>query len=587
VLCAGAFLARAQAPTADWEGRPFVTQAAPELRFEPRTKPLPYGIDYPFAEQTARGVCLLSRFPVFSLGDRHIHVSGPWYGDPWANVQFSHGITSIEAMPNFRLEGAATSVRALVPEHKWQLMCDPLFWGYATQLADELAAADPNDDRIAPLRSLGVDHRMIPHEGAMRALGRHAWTMERVQTDEGGHGVLYPAIDIELTEGWEHQRECFGWLYQGMAEAAAAEGAGIVPITYGQWLFSVGTVWESNRQGGTGDPEYLLPEKDCLASPDPTLVACNNLGGVVSMDGYMQAIWGTEPFYRREADGTLALTDGQPTFNEVASTRAYGQEIPIEPAEAEHCLQDLYRQATRMYLMYHWLAGAYPEQSDQRKPFLRNVRVGAWTRITNEGLQGIQANDRPLPPWLIETLTGMYLFLADDIVAWSSDTNVPAGPLGADYTKAWKYNAHGVVEFLVKAAHRYSALEPVHQGPFRWCWFRLPMVNKNQTEGERYIEKPLAFAKLRSVGGKPWIEVFAAYPAVDGQPAELILWAERDGKRTPDYRLGLANGRSYFTDAWQLPDGFEGLEGRDVRLRFTDPLGRTHTWRGDWREAAE
>jgi len=45
----------------------------------------------------------------------------------------------------------------------------------------------------------------------------------------------------------------------------------------------------------------------------------------------------------------------------------------------------------------------------------------------------------------------------------------------------------------------------------------------------------------------------------------------------------LANGRSYFTDAWQLPTRFNNLEGKDIWLRFKDPMGKTRTWRGDWR----
>jgi hypothetical protein len=257
--------------------------------------------------------------------------------------------------------------------------------------------------------------------------------------------------------------------------------------------------------------------------------------------------------------------------------------VALEPGEAQRCLEDLYRQAVRMYLMYHRLAGGYPASSEARKDFLRHVRVGAWTRITNEGLLGIRQNDRPLPAWLMETLTSMYLFLADDLIVWSSDTNTPPGAPGADYTKAWKYNAHGVVEQIVKAAHRYSALDPVHRGPFKWCWFRLPMVNKNQTDGDRYDQKPLIFGKLRTYGGKPWIELWAAYPALDGEPRDLEVWVEKGGRRSAVWKCRLANGRRTFYDGWQLPKGFENLEGADVHVRFRDLLGVVHEWVGDWR----
>lgn len=572
-------------PTRDYQGRPFVTQAAPSLSFERRLCPRPHGIDYPFEEQTARGAALFSRFPAFTLSDRRIHISGPWYDNREANGHFEHGITSVEAMPNFR-QGPA-DIRAIPRERKWQLMTDPLWWGHAQRLADRLAQSDPADPRIAPLRTFGVDHKFSPDRAAYLALGRYVWEHERAAQDERQLGVRYAMIDIEGTGGWEHQRDCFGWLYEGLAQAAREQNVDIVPVLYGQWTFCVGAVHESMRQGGTGDPEYLLDERDTMDGPDPTLVAADALHGVVSMDGYLQGMWGREPFYQRKADGALVLVDGRPVFNDLSKTTVYGQEVPLEKNEAERCLQDLYRQAVRMYLLHHRLAGAYPAHSGARKDFLRNVRVGGWSRITNEGVQGVELNDRPLPGWEFELLIGLYLFTADDVVVWSSDTNHPPGPLGADYTKWWKYNAHGVVEYLVKAAHRYSSLDPLHRGPFRWCWFRLPMVNRNQTDGDRYDQKPLVFGKLRTFEGREWLELFAAWPALDHQKAELLVWIDRDGLRSPAYRVGLADGRSYFLDAWQLPEGFAGLEGRDIWLRFTDQLGQVRTWRGDWRESVD
>lgn len=572
-----------EVPKQDSQGRPIITSPAPALRFELRTAPRPGGVDYPFAEQTARGAAVLSRFPTFSLSDRRIHVSGPWYSDPSANLLFRHGVTSLEAMPNFRLEPGPCDIRDLRRDRKWQLMCDPLFWGYALQLADRLEAANPADPRIAALREFGRNHRFTPDEQAFRALGAFAWQGESDQADSDGGGVAFPCIDIELTGGWEHQRSCFGWIYEGMAKAAAEKGLTITPITYGQWTFSVGAVAQSMRSGGRGYPEYLLPQNDYLSTPDPTLSVVERLGGVISMDGYMQGIWGNEPFYQRNRDGSLVLKDGKPLFSTCAATTAYGQAIPLETNEAARCLQDLYRQAARLYLMHHWMAGEYPSMSVMRRPYLRRSTIGAWTRITNEGVQGVEHNDRPLPGWLMETLTGLYLFLADDIVVWSSDTNTKPGPLGADHSATWQYNAHGVVEYIIKAAHRYSSLDPVHHGPFRWCWFNLPMVNQNETDGDRYDQKPLVFGKLRSYKGKPWVEMWAAFPALDDQPCTLQVWATKGARKSPVYTIKLANGRTSFLDAWQLPAGFDGLEGEDITLRYRDQLGKVHQIRGDWR----
>jgi hypothetical protein len=174
----------------------------------------------------------------------------------------------------------------------------------------------------------------------------------------------------------------------------------------------------------------------------------------------------------------------------------------------------------------------------------------------------------------------MYLFTADDITLWSSDMNFYPGPLGGNYTNAWHFNAHGVLESVVKAAHRYSALDPLHAagGTYQWCWFNLPVVNKNETPGDRYFEKLIAMGKLR---------LFIAWPALDQTSKTLKLWLDQDGKRSEAYTVQLRHGRTYFCDAWQLPDSFKGLEGRHVWLRTTDLLGVQRTRCGDWRQPAD
>ena len=245
-------------------------------------------------------------------------------------------------------------------------------------------------------------------------------------------------------------------------------------------------------------------------------------------------------------------------------------------------MRDIYSRATQMYLMHHWFAGQYPARSDLRRSYLWNARIGAWSSYSNEGMDGIQQSHRPIPSWQEEMLLGIYLFTADDIVIWTAETT-HVGPLGNDGTAAWSYNAHGVAEFVIKAAHRYSALDPLHQGAFQWCWFHLPMVSQNTTDGERYYQKPIVFGKIRTYNGRPWLELFAAWPALDGQSTELKIWIDKDGGRSPTYTIQLANGRSYFYDAWELPSGLTGLEGKHVKLQFKDLLGVTRTWCGDYR----
>ena len=574
----------------DYDGHPFVTNPAPALKFVRKTKPAPAGIDYDFPEQTAHGVALLSRFPEFKLSDRRIHVDGPWYDSDAANLHFTRGIATIGAIPRYREKpDAPTNLRKLPQFQKWSLMTDPVWYAASGRLVKKLEKEDPASPHISALRFLSEKHCYTNNEAAYRALGRYAFESERWPTDLQGHFVSYPAIDIETTEGWKHQRDCNGWLYQGMAEGAKAHGLEIVPMLYGQWQFSVGCFWESMRQGGKGDPEYLLPEKDFLAYPDPTLVACQQNNGILSMDGYQQAMWGNEPFYQRNADGSLFLRDGKPVFSELKETTAYGWKLRLEKGEARQCLDNLYRTALRMYLQHHRRTGQYPADSELRKPFLSNCKIGAWSRYSNEGVQGIEQNDRPLPGWLLDLLIGMYLFTADDITLWSSDMNFYPGALGGNYTNAWRFNAHGVLESVVKAAHRYSALDPLHaaDGRFQWCWFNLPVVNKNETPGDRYFEKPMAMGKLRQFEGHTWMELFVAWPALDHESRNLKVWIDQDGRRSPAYTIRLRHGRTYFYDAWQLPDEFKNLEGQHVWLRGTDLLGVQRTWRGDWRKAAD
>ena len=298
-------------------------------------------------------------------------------------------------------------------------------------------------------------------------------------------------------------------------------------------------------------------------------MACQQNNGILSMDGYQQAMWGHEPLLRRESDGSLQLRNGTPLFSKDTTTTAYGWKLRLEPNEAKQCLDNLYRTALRMYLQHHRRAGVYPADSALTKPFLSNCKIGAWSRYSNEGVQGIVQNDRPLPDWLLDLLIGTYLFTADDITLWSSDMNFYPGPLGGNYTNAWHYNSHGVLESVVKAAHRYSALDPLHAagGTFQWCWFNLPVVNKNETPGDRYFEKPIAMGKLRQFEGRTWLEMFVAWPALDGTSKELKVWLDQDGRRSKAYTIRLPHGRTYFYDAWQLPDDFKNLEGQHVWLR--------------------
>lgn len=568
----------------DYAGRPVVTQMVPRLTFEAKRAPSSKGIDYPFAEQTAFGIARFERFPTFSLSDRRIHLSGPWYDSELANTQFPRGITSIEAIPANRV--GPTDIRKLPYSQKRQVISDQMLWDYAARLVTELTAKNPADPRISLLRIFATDHKYVQNgRDSFLELGRRIWLAERATTDAKQQGVMYISIEVATTRRPEWQRECVGAIYEGMVEVATKAGVTLVPITSGQATAAHGPFYQSVRLEEKGDPAYLLPENDFFAASDNTLKVCDAMRGVVSMDFYNHAIWGEEPFLMRESDGTPIVTGDSLRYNPIKVTKAYGNNIPLEQGEAERCLSEIYEQAQRMYLMHHHLAGQYPANSNLRKDFLKNVRVGAWTRFTNEQGGGIVSEGRPITPWMMEMLAGMYLFTADDLVVQGAE--MPLSTPGADNSKIFRFNAHSVVEYVMKAAHRYSVLDTIHKGPFQWCWFRLPIVDRNKPDGERYYQKPIVFAKIRVINNQPWLELFATWPALDQQPASFKLWLDKDGKKSSAYTIDLANGRSYFYDAWQLPAGFSNIEGKNVWLRFKDQAGTMRTWRGEWREAVD
>ena len=573
-----------------------MTTPAPNLKFERRSAPRLRGIDYDFPEQTAQGVCLFSRFPDFTLSDKQILAGGPWYSTVGANGHFTHGITTIEAKPAYRDPlNVTTNAYNLPYTQKHELLNDPQVWDYAGKLADELAAVNPNDARIPALRTMANDHAMSNDQAAFTALGSRIWQSER-GIDSKNQGMKYFFLDVEQTGGWEYQRNCFGWMDQGAAASALAAGIVLAPCSYSQWTGMISTYYGSTIDSTTGLPSYLSSTNNPIANDDPTLHACNTGGGNLQMTPYMSYVWGNEPFYKRNADGSLQLSGGQPVFNntnnktDVPTTTCYGCQLPLNANEAQLCVQQIYDQAGSMYMTRHFFAAQYPANSTLCQSFLTNTRGAGWLRYTNEGVYDwqnnpiIPQNDRPLPGWEFELIMALHLFIEDAVVTWSSDMD-PCLPLGGDNKGYWPYNNHGVVEYMIKAMHRYSILDPLHQGTFQWCWFHLPVVSYNTADGERYYQKPLAFGKIRTYNGQPWLELLVAWPTLDNQSADLKVWIEKDGNRSPTYTIQLANGRSYFLDAWQLPVGFSGLEGKHVKLQFKDQMGVTRTWCGDYRVA--
>lgn len=565
----------------DYEGNAFVNSSAPTIPFEAKVQPYQNGVDYDFAEQTAKGVALFKRFPEFSLSDVQIHMMGPWYDSDSANAHFTRGITTMTALPEFRQ--GPTNVTTLPADRKNTMLPDDLFWQIAGNLANNLGSSD---SRYSALRQLADNHVLVLDENAYVSLGRAVWDSERNVTDNSGQGTRYMSIDIEYSSPYSNYWACVGWLYQGYCQAAAESGVTVIPFLYGG-REQVTILGFSNRQNGSGDPEYLDSQHDFFGYNDPTLQACQAFGGILAVDTYLQGIWGNEPLLNRDGNGDPVLDgNGRPYFSSLSQTVAYGQAIPLENNEAEACLRDLYEQSTRLYLQQHRLAGEYPSRKGMKRPTLSNTEVGSYTRYTNEGTQGIQQNDRPVPAWQLEMFNALNMFLTPELWCWGVDFNHAPGPLGSNHSNVWSYQAHGVAEMIAKAAHRHSAFDNIQASDFKWCWFNLAMVNNMQTDGDGYHQKAICHGKLRNVNGTVWLEVLFAFPATDNRSTLFQVYVEQGGLQSETYNCELRSGRHYYYDCWQLPSSFsyDQLEGGNVVVSYPDVLGVQRTHRGDYRQ---
>lgn len=574
----------------DFENRPFIRQSAPTIPYASRLKPYLTGIDYGFSQQTAKFVALFKRLPPFTLRDRFIHMMGSWYNSASANSHFTRGITSMTTLPELRIDGSPQDVRALPFERKNEFLSDEVFWDYALILANELQNSNPSDARIPILRQFGTKpgNKATANEAAFVALGRRMWEGERGTTSFNGKGIKYWTIDIEYTDGWDIQRIYQGYIYKGFCQRAAEDGQAVVPIAYANATFIINVFTPSDINPSTGLPHYMDADRDPYPADDPLTNTFNIYGGVLTTDGYLRAIWDEQPFYQRNNDGSLVILVGQPVMvNNRPNLTVYGQTVSSEEGESDQCLQDIYIHATRLYMMHHNAAGSYPSVSTQRKSFLANCKLGSYQRYTNEGMDRISQNNRPVPFWITVQWTLLDLFTMDHEFCWGIEWNHPPKGLGEKDPRNVPYSSDGVVEAIAHAAHRYSVNDPIHQGNFKWCWFNLPMYARNTGEGHRYYQKPIIFGKIRPNSSKAILEIIIAYPGSDNNVTDFTIWVDDGTTKSLGYTARLQSGRKTYYDAFQLPDAFSyaDLEGKYIYISWLDLVGFRRYGRGDYREA--
>lgn len=570
----------------DSTGKLYVSSKVPIFTKNVLPFPPGSGISVKIPEQTAQGLANFDRFINHAgqgMRDKKLIVFGPWHPAVADNKHFDHLVDGVNCWPNFRLPGAVSSTNNLDPARKFFMYSD----AEVRATAAGLLSANPNSPFVSAWNSMANAHDYTSNPGAFQAIGVKMWQDARIIFDSQGRGLKYISLDLETTDDYQLNRECLGNIYAGYCGQAALDGFSVEPNLYGQSSFRVDVYNTSLKQFVTGLPEYLRDYMDLFPSPaaDATIKACNDYHGAVTDDGYFQRLWPEDlNLLLRNPDNTLQLAGGLPQYNTSPTQgTVYGQTIPLEASEAPHFMSDFMRNFARKFVQRYWFANGYPSTESLRRAGMENTKFGTYLRVSSEAVAGMIYNDRPMPYWLLKLIQFYNLFESDISVAWGDDWNqTPLAPGQA--SPKWSYAAGGTLEAILHAAEEYAYYDDYHVGEVKRAWFNLDIVSSNNIDGEFVYQKIVLKVKIRTVGGKQYIEVFACQPLLDNTSMTVKLFWKKNGKTSKAYTIVLLNGRSFHYSMFQVPDDTEflNLSGDDLVARFTDLLGVVRTWPGNY-----
>lgn len=579
----------------------FVTQMAPDLPPAPlRLYPRQADNQYEFKPQEARSTFLIGRFPPFELGRQKLIMFGPNYTDTNLNLYVSRGMIpralDVSKMPGAKpqesyhivyggLRDDAAVIASQTNNYPLELRREAGQWAaryyfQVHQIPIPLDITNAIEDESIFTTNMTV----------LETIGRHAYGFWK-NSDGGLGGARYVMMDIESGRSKDWLREVsllVAGSQNGMLKAYQDDASrpALPPafVTYAIWSFDVHAHDASHNVGGL--PAYYNGYPVAFQNPElfDTL-----RGGAISMDCYLKCVWPDDAdFLQRDEMDHVVLNDGKSQWNRTKQTLVFaGKTFPIDGNEGEHLMREIYCGFGKIQAMlWHMNGNQYPELTTSRSELCRDVQLATWERHTQEGGSYITpvenpANDRPLPPWLIEGQALMKMFLSRIYVHWGAGFEQVPGQ-ASDYGDIV---GSGVREFVVKAAHRTSLVKDAYDADGQWVWFKHCYLDRNEVEGEYVHQKPIVVGKIyEAPNGKTALAITAWWPAQRADETTTLKFFLNDGKTASKAYSVVLRGRNAEAVRWQLPEKFQGAKAKDIYCAFSDLNGESRLWRGDLRE---
>ncbi|GAB3258150.1 hypothetical protein GCM10027347_21260 [Larkinella harenae] len=604
-------------PTVDYQGTAVITSAPVTLgRTNPNARQVLQN-NYPFAEQKARFVVNLNRFPAFASTPVFPFVyDGPFFLPSAEFDVLSRGATHVFPSPRLRMSGYFT--RQNLPRSKRAVMIgDATVYKLAGIWADQLAQkVGEKDPRVIRLRALHagpkvdgqVKHRMIIDPATINYMAPFMW--DEIKT-QGGQGVgvdlvsfdieteQYPAVENINSPIPPHngriadQYRMLGLLYLAVGRIAALEGMPIRIMAYSDGLIEGGgRLW--NKEDRSQLSNYLTsndPNRPYSASEHPYIQALATLGGFVGNGNYSRCTWSHESWYDKDANGKYILENGVRRTRTTDHTGTlYGQQVRlkgIDPKVSNQKEADvamLFPTYTLSAIQSYGFAlndGQPRRRKSQKTAVFKNVEMSEYLRHDTETLgfaPGNEFGDRPLHPQMIENVViSRSAFTA--LWFWSAE-----GPYEFGRDQKGGVSAKGPIEFILKGRHRsQNLLVPFFQKHADY-WIGFPFKNYlNEFDGDPnranagYAQK---FPPLWILSAGRDVLVNACYFAQDeNENRELKI----THVKLPGWSQTLPlKGRETTFEWLTLPAGITDCDPKDLRLEYTDLMGTKRIVSGDW-----
>jgi len=599
---------------ADSFGNSFVSTPAPKLVEVVQEAPRATGNFYEFTVQSALNTVLHKRHPQFVTHPKKVIIyPGRLYSNAGANDMIGRGYThTSESAKQANVEGPYPT------EFKRALEMP----NYPAAIA-AAQSVGPGDYRYQMLIDWANGYKLIPDESACRLYAQFWWATFK-QADWWGGGVEYFSVNQEVFNArpdspyssyaqWYRQ---IGWITKGIIDAAANEGKTLKSgLTDHGNLCSVGPYFHDDTAAGVlVDPDPTIPRYMHFSTIDEpfrgnsqsapmgesSLIATLVKQGkaFVGVGSYQQHTWDNQSLFQKNSDGSFVINNGELVW------RTDRRMATIASQSCQLYEDDTYRAMLKIYGHFaRWAANMWFRAGAKHLPLSTDRQTG-WEnmagqscqfRVDGESESGLSAgftieqirdiNRRPLNPDWTEGLGIAYYTFSDYIRGWMQTQFVTE--LGATVTN--DSTSRASLEIYQKAFQRGAQLNWINDVPWRLVQPKF-WIFKQGGQGpadpfEAFYRKPILTGGLAERNGETWLWLYGWWPCQDvDKTTDVKVWGDIAGVKTPAYTVRL-QGRRAFLDDWKLPATMDGIEPKNLYFQFTDFLGQTHTWRGDYREA--